>query len=339
MTPFIDVHCHVTPFSFPENPSAAAKPRWPCMHRASPIDATVMIGDKPFRRLDDRSWDGRRRVEDMDRDGVSVQVLSPMPELLSYWMDTPDAERLCDHTNLQIAEMIAAYPRRFRGLGAVPLQDPERAAFLLSRLKTEFGLSGVEIGSNINGVMLGDPRFEPFYAAAEAQGTAVFVHALHPVAVKAIEVSPNYTGFAGFPIDVAMAAASLIIAGVIERFPRLRIGFSHGGGALGAILGRLDKGWESTERYGRDSQLRPSEQARGLFYDSNVYDRVYLRHLESEVAPGRVFAGTDYPYPIMQSDPAAFIRSSGLEGVALDGVTHLAAGAFLGESFVRTDGL
>jgi aminocarboxymuconate-semialdehyde decarboxylase len=297
-------------------------------------DAALMIGEKSFRALDDRSWSVQRRLDDMDRDGVSIQVLSPMPELLSYWMDASHAEPVCDTSNDQIARMISAAPRRFRGLGSVPLQDPQRAASMLSGMRTRFGLSGVEIGSNINGIMIGDRRFDPFYAAAEEAQMSIFVHALHPVAARPIAPSPAYTTFALFPIDVAMAASSLILEGTLERFPRLKIGFSHGGGALSAILGRLDRGWESTGGYGLNGLRPPSEIAKEMFFDSNVYDTSYLRHLATVVSPGRVFLGTDYPYKIMQEDPSDFIAMAGLDPATLADVRHGAAESFLGEKLI-----
>lgn len=330
MKPFIDVHSHVTPISFPDAPSEVSRPRWPCMQCEAGIH-TVMMGETPFRKLDARSWDVGRRLQDMDRDGVGMQVLSPMPELLSYWLPHDDAAGLCDWTNHQIAEMIAAAPRRFRGLGAVPLQDPAAAAGALRRVKDEFGLGGVEIGSNINGQMLGDPSFDPFWEAAEAEGMAVFVHALHPVAAKSLPPNPLFTAFALFPVDVAMAAASLLLAGIPDRFPRLRIGFSHGGGALASILGRLDTGWNHTGGYGGKLARRPSEAARSLFYDSNVYAPEQLVHLCTDIAPGRVFAGTDYPYDIMQTTPASFIASLGLDAEAHDSLCFRAASDFMGE--------
>jgi len=326
----IDVHCHVTPKAFPESPTQAARDKWPCMQCASNVEATLLIGEKPFRALDNRSWDVGRRTDDMDRDGVSMQVLSPMPELLSYWLDLDAAQVVCTHSNAQIAEMIAAAPSRFMGLGAVPLQDPEAAAEMLPQLRDDFGLDGVEIGSNIDGKMLGDACFDPFWRAAEDLGMAVFVHALHPVAVKPISASPLYTAFAGFPIDVAMAAASLMTSGTLTRFPGLRIGFSHGGGALGSILGRLDKGWHAANRYGVDDMMKPSEQAQRLYYDSNVYDPVYLRHLITEIAPGQVFAGTDYPYAIMQEGLPEFFASAGLDEGASASLYSGAAKRFLG---------
>ncbi|KCZ58388.1 hypothetical protein HY30_16090 [Hyphomonas chukchiensis] len=303
------------------------------MRCASSVDATLLIGDKPFRQLDNRSWDVSRRLEDMDRDGVAVQVLSPMPELLSYWIDVQGAEALCDYVNGQIGDMNAAAPKRFRGLGALPLQNPTESMRYLQRIRDNFGLLGVEIGSNINGRLLGDRLFDPFWEAAEALDMAVFVHALHPVAVKSLDVTPVFTAFAGFPIDVAMSAASMMMEGTLLRFPKLRVGFSHGGGALSSILGRLDKGWAATAGFGIDGLEAPSVQAAKLFYDSNVYDPATLAHAATVMAPGHVFAGTDYPYLIQQENLAAFLASTGLGATDIDSLREGAARKFLKSDF------
>lgn len=334
MSTFIDVHSHVSPLDFPAAPNAAVAPRWPCMQCQSSVEGTLLIGQTPFRQLDSRSWDVARRIEDMDRDGVDVQVLSPMPELLSYWLDMADAQVLCDATNHLIASMVSAAPARFRGLGSVPLQDPEAAARMVSRLKREFGLKGVEIGSNINGNLLGDAMFDPFWAAAEAEDMAVFVHALHPIAAKSLTApDPSFTGFALFPVDTGMTAASIILGGVLDRFPRLRIGFSHGGGTLGAMLGRLQLGWSAGKGKDGSGAIAPVDQARQFFYDTNVYDPEYLTYLATRMAPGHVFAGTDYPYQIMQREPARWIRSLGLPAETEQSVSSGAASLFLAETF------
>lgn len=335
MSSFIDVHTHVTPLAFPAAPREAAAGRWPCMQCHSSTEATVMMGETPFRKLDARSWDVARRIEDMDRDGVTAQVLSPMPELLSYWLEPADAHLICDATNHHIASMVAAAPRRFSGLGSVPLQDPAAAAAALPRLKSLFGLQGVEIGSNINGKMLGDPSFEPFWQAAEAEDMAVFVHALHPVATRALLTPPTtlYTGFCLFPVDTGMTAASMMMAGVFDRYPRLRIGFSHGGGILPSIIGRLQMGWQATGGFDGASAMSPQDQIRRMFFDTNVYDGETLTHLATRVAPGQVFGGTDYPYIIMQKDPARWIRSLGLPGDVEDSLCTGAARRFMKQHF------
>ena len=324
----IDVHCHVVPGEFPASPSAV-ETRWPCMVCGAAGRRTVTIEGKPFRELDDRSWDAARRIEGMDRDGLAVQVLSPMPELLSYWFETPAAEAMCDHMNGFIAGMVAEAPRRFRGLGMAPMQDPEAAVRTLRTLKSQFGLDGIEVGSNILGVPVGDARFEPVWAAAEDLGLAVFVHALHPLATRGLAGQPLLTAFAGFPLDTGLAAASFILSGVMSRHPRLRIGFSHGGGALGSLLGRMDQGWQLTKGFGGSAAETPSQIARRMFYDSNVYDPAYLAHLATRMAPGQIFLGTDYPYDILQTDPVGFLRRAPVTPDALASLEHGAARRFL----------
>jgi len=143
--------------------------------------ATVMIADKSFREIDHRSWDASVRMADMDASGVSRQALSPMPELLSYWFSPAAGLDMCRWMNDQIADAVAHHPECFSGLGIVPLQDPALAADELARLKAS-GFAGVELGSNINGVFLGDQRFEEFHAEAERLGLAVFVHSIRPCA-------------------------------------------------------------------------------------------------------------------------------------------------------------
>jgi aminocarboxymuconate-semialdehyde decarboxylase len=268
------------------------------------------MGQKPFREIDERSWDVDRRIADMDRDHVAAQALSPMPELLSYWIDVQPATDLARFINGAIAGMVARRPDRFFGLGSVPLQDPVRAADELRLVKERFGLSGVEVGSNINGRYLGDRHFDPFFAAAQELGMAVFVHALHPLQAAHMTAMPGMVPFVAFPMDTAMCAASLIMDGVLERFPRLRIGFSHGGGVLGPILHRMEHGWHASRGFGGKLPQTPMHYAGRFFYDSLVYDAAYLAHLATHIAPGHVFAGTDYPYLIEQRDPAAFIRSA-----------------------------
>ncbi len=288
----------------------------------------MTIDGAAFRTLDNRSWEARQRVADMDAAGVAAQVLSPMPELLSFWFDIPAANAMCEHMNATIAGLVTEAPDRFCGLGMIPMQDPDAAIKAMADLRPKFGLRGFEIGTHIDGTLLGDARFDPVYAAAQDMGLAIFVHALHPLATKSLAPPAGRTplvSYAGFPLDTGLAAASLLAAGVLSRFPKLKIVLGHGGGALGSIIGRLDTGWRTTGGYGGAAAETPSTQARRLFYDSNVYDPVYLHHLATRFAPGQVVLGTDYPYDIMQQDPLAYLRSADLPPDALESLMSGAA--------------
>ncbi|MCC6710070.1 MAG: amidohydrolase family protein [Gammaproteobacteria bacterium] len=305
----IDVHTHVVPASFPANPSPDSNTRWPCMCMRGADQAVIEFAGKAFRELDARSWDVTRRIDDMDRDGIAAQVLSPMPELLSYWFSPGDGLELARYVNQQIAEMMARAPRRLHGLGMVPMQDVELACAELARLKAD-GFKGVQLGSNINGVMPGDARFLPFYAECERLDMAVFVHALHPVGAERLKDFPDLVPFAAFPLDTGLAAMHLIRAGVLERHARLRIGFSHGGGAVIPLTHRLKQGWLSSAGFNGLLPHSPHHYAARCYYDSLVYDVDYLRYLMCEFAPGQVFAGSDYPYAIAQTDLAGFLDAA-----------------------------
>ncbi len=305
----IDVHTHVVPAQFPVHPSPASNPRWPCMCLRDADHGVIEFAGKAFRELDARSWNVTRRLEDMDRDGIAAQALSPMPELLSYWFTPDDGLDLARYVNHQIAEMVARAPARFHGLGMVPLQDVALATRELARLQAD-GFKGIQVGSNINGVLPGDARFESFYAECERLGMALFVHALHPIGAERLKDFPDLVPLAAFPLDTGLAAMHLIRAGVLERHPQLRIGFSHGGGAVIPLTHRLKQGWLSSEGFNGLLPHAPHHYAARCFYDSLVYDVEYLDYLATHFAPGQVMAGTDYPYVVQQAELARFLNGS-----------------------------
>jgi len=321
----IDVHTHVAPREFPD--SSHGESRWPCMCHGSAGTAEVFISGKSFRQIDERSWDANRRISDMQRSSVTHQVLSPMPELLSYWFAPAAGLSMSRHMNHTIADMVARFPAHFSGLGMVPLQDPNLAAAELANVRAA-GLKGVELGSNINGKYLGDSEFAEFLAEAERLDLSIFVHALHPIGADRLEQYPDLIPFSAFPLDTALCAMTLIRAGVPERCPDLRIGFSHGGGAILPLAHRLGKGADVTDQFSGVLQKSPIEYARDFFYDNLVYDQGYMRYLAEEFAPDHMFCGTDYPYLIMEEDPAKQIDSAGL--VNKESLRWRAANAFLG---------
>jgi aminocarboxymuconate-semialdehyde decarboxylase len=313
----IDVHTHIVPSRLAADPKRDR--RWPSVALSGGDQAAVMIAGKVFRKIDTRSWDVDRRLEDMVDDGTDMQVLSPMPELLSHWLPPDDAEYLADVMNDEIAAMMARAPRHFAGIGMVCAQDVARAVRQLQKVKAQ-GFAGIEIGTHINGTALGSESLFPLYEAAEALDLGIFVHPLHPAGMERVDASPEFAATAVFPLETALASVSLLAAGVLERFPRLRILLSHGGGALSWILPRMDFGW-SLGLKGKMTQP-PSKSARQFWYDTILYDPASLSFLANAVGHDHIVVGSDYPFSIRQKQPGAFAMC------ALDNEAVLAANAF-----------
>ncbi|RYG96279.1 MAG: amidohydrolase, partial [Alphaproteobacteria bacterium] len=233
-----DIHTHVVPAEFPRYLGSHASIPWPSMAEAHACHKHVMIQGKVYRTVNDGCWSASRRIEDMNEMGIDLQALSPMPELLSYWLPLDDAKVMVRYLNDQIAELVTQAPERFVGLGAVPLQDVDAAIAELEYVMKTLKFSGVEVASHVNGTSIGHPRFQPFFAAAVEMGAAVFVHALRPDDKGRI-VGKFPEQAVCFPNDIAMAAASMITGGTGSMFPELRMAFSHGAGSLPVLLPRL----------------------------------------------------------------------------------------------------
>jgi aminocarboxymuconate-semialdehyde decarboxylase len=301
----IDIHTHIVPLRLAANPKRDR--RWPSVELSAGDNAAVMIGGKVFRKIDARSWDANRRLSDMVEDGTDMQVLSPMPELLSHWLPPDDAEFLADVMNDEIAGMIEQAPRNFAGIGMVCAQDVPRAVRQLQKVKS-LGFAGIEIGTHINGTPLGSDALFPLYEAAEALDLGIFVHPLHPAGMERIGAGPEFAATAVFLLETALASVSLLAAGITERYPRLRILLSHGGGALSWILPRMDYGW-SLGLKGQMTQP-PSKIARQFWYDTILYDPAALSFLANAVGIDHIVVGSDYPFAIRQKQPGAFANAA-----------------------------
>jgi aminocarboxymuconate-semialdehyde decarboxylase len=323
----IDVHCHIVPADFPVTPSTCAPEKWPRMEERSNGQRAMMTGKREMRVVDNRAWEAARRIADMNGEDVGMQAVSPMPEILSYWLDAPSAQTMARYMNKTIAELVHAAPDRFVGLGMVPLQDPELAAKELATLRSD-GLAGVEIGSNINGKSPGDPFFDPFYAEAERQNLAIFVHALHPTMTDRLVGPPMVAPYVAYPTDIGLAGASLITGRVLEKFPRLRIGLSHGGGTLAMFLPRLESGWQKLPAL-KNAFASPEEAARKLYYDNVVFDKRLLRYLIEAYGDTQVFVGSDYPFTAGQKNSAAMFDEIGLSAEQLERLRGGNAARFL----------
>lgn len=309
--------------------SGYAEIPWPSIRHRDACHAQVMISGKVYREIDHACWDSGKRVTDMDAMGVSVQVLSPMPELLSYWLPAAPAQVLARYMNDRIATMVEGDPGRFAGLGMVPLQDMDLAIRELEYAVTKVGLRGVEIATNVNGVPIGDVRFEPFFEAAEALGAAIFVHPLRPAGMERLIGPPSLEQVVAFPCETALAIASLVTSGMLKRHPRLTIAFSHGGGAFGQVLPRLQHAWSMMPALQAVADS-PTETARRLFYDTLVYSELALRFLVDSFGVSQILVGTDHPFAIMEKAPVSRVERLGLSAFDQRAVLADNARRFLG---------
>ena len=321
MSESIDVHTHIVPENFPPYAGRGREVPWPSMAEAHACHRHVMISGKVYRTVSDGCWSVPRRIEDMSGMRVARQALSPMPELLSYWLPLEDGKALVRYLNDQIAAMVARAPERLIGLGAVPLQDVEASIKELEYVVRTLKFSGVEIASHVNGTSIGDPRFEPFFAAAEQMGAAIFVHALRPAGQDRV-VGPFSEQAVCFPGDIALACASMITGGIGMRHPRLRIAFSHGGGTMAMLLPRLVHAWNVMPKAKEALAESPAVTAKRFYYDQLVFDPAAVRFLVERFGASQIVLGSDYPFNMGDLQPV-----SALDRAELDDATYAAISA------------
>jgi len=325
----IDIHTHIVPESFPPYAGRNADVPWPSMAEAHACHKHVMISGKIYRTVADGCWSVPRRIEAMDEMGIGRQAISPMPELLSYWLPLDDASTIIRYLNDHIAAMIEQAPHHFVGLGAVPLQDVDSAIQELGYCLKELRFSGIEIASHVNGVSIGDARFEPFFAECERLGAAIFVHALRPAGQDRI-VGPFPEQAVCFPGDIALACASMITGGIAARHPQLRIAFSHGGGGMAILLPRLVHAWNMFPKAKESLPESPEIAARRFYYDELVFDPRAIRFVLETFGENQICIGTDYPFAMGDFAPMKTLEKAGFERELLKRIAFKNARRFLG---------
>jgi aminocarboxymuconate-semialdehyde decarboxylase len=326
----IDIHTHILPKEIPNWKSKFGYGGFITLDHYKPCCARMLRDDgKSFRDIEDNCWSPEKRIEEIDELGVRVQVLSTVPVMFSYWTKPEDGSEVAKFLNDHIADVVSEFPLRFIGLGTVPMQDTRLAIDELRRCKS-IGLAGVEIGTNVNQLNLGEPRFFDFFAACEELGMAVFVH---PWEMMGEADMQNYwlPWLVGMPAEVSRAICSLIFSGTLERLPRLRICFAHGGGSFPATIGRIDHGFKvRPDLCGVDNPHSPRKYLTRMYFDSLVHEPAALDYLINLVGPDRIALGSDYPFPLGEAEPGKMIEAMNLEEPARSMLLHGAALDWLG---------
>ena len=341
----IDIHTHILPREWPDLDKKYGYPGFVRLEHCDKCSVRMMIGDRVFREIADNVWEPKRRIEEMDRADVSMQVLSTVPVMFSYWAKPKDTLDLCRLLNDHIAEVVRANPKRFAGLGTIPLQDVDLAAQELSRCVHELGLRGIEIGTHVDPNdhchgpdcrNLDHSSLDVVWKTAQELNAAVFVH---PWDMMGTERMPKYwlPWLVGMPAESSLAICSMMFGGVFERFPKLRVAFAHGGGAFPFTIGRIEHAFHvRADLVAIDNTKNPrSYLARGnmparFFVDSLVHDPNALRLLLKLFGPQRVAFGSDYPFPLGEAHPGKLIESLKLSAKEKAQVLSGTAREFLG---------
>jgi aminocarboxymuconate-semialdehyde decarboxylase len=291
----IDTHAHILS---EETMRLIGKEAPKVAPKLTPIDndfSVLEVAGTPYRPFPRGGWDLERRLKDMAFSEVDMQVLSNTPQTFLYNQDASLNAAIAALQNDQIAKTVAEHPDRFYGIATLPMQAPEKAAEELKRAMRKLGLKGAQIGSNINGKNLDDPELEVLWAAANELKAFIMVH---PTQVAGADRLKSYylTNLIGNPLDSTIAAASLVFAGVIERYPAIRFLFVHGGGFVPWQMGRFSHGWHVRSEPQVKLKQPPDASINKLYFDIILHAKPQLECLVQLAGSARVVLGSDYPF-------------------------------------------
>lgn len=306
--PIIDLHAHVTPERYKK--AIREKGEWYGLdERAGELDRGGFA--KPV----------SERIVEMDAQGVEMQLLTPTVGFYQYHRDVEVTKAIHRECNDEIAEIVAEHPRRFLGMGHVPMQHVPSAVAEMERVVGELGFRGVIVNDHVAGKTYDHPDFLPFFAAAEQLGAIVFFHQGHDTCVVHRTTRYKLDNAVGNLTERALVYATLVFSGIIDRFPDLRPLLAHGGGYTAYGIARMDKvaGALPPEYdgemhppfpgdHGFAQALPPSDYLGRFFYDCCTYSGAVLRFLVDTVGIDRVVLGTDYPAPMFLHDPVRWVR-------------------------------
>lgn len=254
--------------------------------------------------------DEAARLKWMDEAGIDVQLLAGWMDLAGYHLSAEGGQWLARAQNETLAEMVARRPDRYAAAAMVPLQDAALAATELRHAVQVLGHRAVQIGARVEEEGLDAPQFDAFWSTAQELNVPVIIHPAD------LAVPPRIRRLflhilVGNPSETTFAAAALLLGGVFDRFPELRVLLVHGGGCVPYQFGRIDRGRVTAPPFARGSVKNPLGQyANNLYYDTVLHDEAAFRYLVERVGAGQIALGSDYPFPLRDLDPVTFINKN-----------------------------
>ena len=304
----VDIHTHILPENIPDFKKKFGYGGFIRLDHHKPCCARMMMDDKFFREVDENCWSAKKRIEECDKHMVNVQVLSTVPVMFSYWAKDKDTLEVARFLNDHISELVKNNPKRFVGLGTVPMQNPEMAIQELERCK-KIGLKGIQIGSHINDWNLDRKELFPVFQKCQELDMSAFIH---PWDMMGQQKMGKYwlPWLVGMPAETSLAICSMIFGGVFERLPDLRVAFAHAGGSFPATIGRIEHGFNvRPDLCAIDNTKTPKDYLGSFYVDSLVHDKKMLDYVVNLIGENRVCLGTDYPFPLGELEPGKLIHS------------------------------
>jgi aminocarboxymuconate-semialdehyde decarboxylase len=293
----IDIHSHFFPESWPDLAARFGTSDWPSLKHLGDGKAMVMVGDREFRPIYSACWDPAKRLEEMDRDGVDLQILCATPVLFAYMRPTAHALECAHLFNDAALELCSRGKGRLRALCQVPLQDTDAACRELSRCM-KAGHIGVQIGNHVGDRDLDDAGIVEFLSHCAAEGAPVLAHPWDMLG--GARTARHMMGWTvSMPAETQLSIVTMILGGAFDRLPKsLKICFAHGGGSFAFLLGRLENARHNRDVARGASSFPPSHYLDRFSVDSAVFDERALRLLVDVMGEERVMLGSDYPFPL-----------------------------------------
>ena len=308
----IDIHTHILSEKINEVINNFTDPRFLKIKSINSNTALLTKDGEPFRTITCNCWDHHTRIIECKKSSIDIQVLSTLPALFSYWAEKSECLILSKFLNNHISSVIADYPKKFIGLGTIPMQNADLAIKEMDRCVNDLNFPGIQIGSNINGENLSEEKFYPIFEHAEKINCSIFIHPWEMMGQ--INMQKYWLPWlVGMPAETSRAAASIILGGVLEKFPKLKIAFAHGGGSLPFTIGRLDHGFNvRPDLCAINSKILPSNYLKHFYVDSLVHDKEALSFLINKIGYKQIALGSDYPFPLGEELPGELINKMDL---------------------------
>jgi aminocarboxymuconate-semialdehyde decarboxylase len=304
----IDIHAHIVPESLWK--AVEAKKEWHGFRHEPDDGFGTMVGGGMRTAFTSPKlrYSVEQRLKDMDALKVDVQVLSIHTPFVGYHLDAAEGRTLAREFNDEIGETVRGSKGRLAGLATLPMQDVKNAIDELERAVTKLGLKGASLDTQVNGEQFDEPKFLPFFKAAEQMGAVLFYHPQPQNNFLMQRIKRHgLSNSLGVILDDAIIVGVLIAGGVLEKCPDVKICIAHGGGPACYAMGRLDRNWHERPAT-RSTPKPPGAYQKKLYYDTVIPSEEALRFLIDRVGIDRVVLGSDWPFVKWEPGPGGWIQ-------------------------------